>query len=246
MALCTINGCPSPGFPHAAKSCHLIHTRDSANIHFAKFQVSSPRRSSCSRLRHLCPARTDVSTSSRHWPRLNSNLPSIKFDTGANILATPVPIFEDIVHSFSDTVAIADGSSIPITGSARVGASTSFIVPSFQDILVPQKVIEDHGAISILNDQTLQIYDTSTNAPLLQAISASIPLITTTAVNGEYTFLPSDLDTLVHRDSVPNDISHHSSPVGLDGHFNLDGSKLLSSKGASIARYYTAKFDTLL
>ena len=141
---------------------------------------------------------------------------------------SPVPVLPTPIVPCSDSITTADGTSCSITGSARVGLVDSFIVPSFPEALVPQSAVEAHGAISILSNNHLKIFDVHSNSDLLSAISNASPLITSTAINGQYTLQHSDIVRLTQTTA--------SYSLKQPDPF---------SKQANIARYYSSTFNTL-
>ena len=83
---CNLVGCLSGSFPHAAKTCHILHDKTSAAQHYSNFKVLSSRRHPYPVLSSNCTRPSRTCDSHGLWSRSPSTLPTITFDTGANVL----------------------------------------------------------------------------------------------------------------------------------------------------------------
>jgi len=237
---CQLPGCPAPSFDHKARTCMLLHNRDASQALYAT-SVLSPSMSICApsspkphpfaRLRkrtHRVSRGPPLQCPVQSCPVLpSSDLPDIKFDTGANVFVSPVPLSSAPITPIHDLIEVADGSTVAITGSSVVGSSPLLIAPTFREALLPQSTIEARGALTVLLEGQLQIFNIANNQHLLEAIRAAFPVISTSANNGEYLLPARSLCDFLSSDSPP------SSYV------------TLTTKTASIARYYTSRFNNL-
>lgn len=233
---CKLPGCPAPSFDHKARTCLLIHNRDTSQALYANSVFSSPM-SLCApssyKPHHFARIRKRIHRVSRgpplpSCPALPSSvLPAIKFDTGANVFVSPIPLSSAPITPIHDLIEVADGSCVSITGSSAVGSSPLLIAPSFTEALLPQSIIENRGAFTVLLDGQLKIFNIATNKPLLEAVCAACPVLSTSASNGEYLLPAHSLCDFLSSDSPPSPYVN------------------LTTKTASIARYYTSKFNSL-
>jgi len=237
---CQLPGCPAPAFAHKARTCMILHDRDSAQALYATSVLNlpmsictpfSPKSTPFARLRkriHRVSRGPPLQCSVQSCPALPSSvLPAIKFDTGANVFVSPVPLSSAPITQIHDLIEVADGSCVPITGSSLVGSSPLLLAPSFSEALIPQSTIEHRGAFTVLLDGQLKIFNIATNKPLLEAVCAACPVLSTSANNGEYLLPAHSLCDFLSSDSPPSPYVN------------------LTTKTASIARYYTSKFNSL-
>jgi hypothetical protein len=217
---CAIATCPCPNFDHATKHCHFIRS-PSAKEYFAAFEVR----------RHpsLLPSSRCRSLPANHLRALkSSSLPTIKYDTGANVIVSPVPLSSASISPCDDVIHVANGDAVPISSITSLGNQPCYIAPSFTDALIPQSAIESQGALSVLHNKQLLIFDATTNPALTTAISSSTPLIVSNQRDGDYDISLPDVRRLFLTPPPP---SCFSCPPTV--------------KTASISRYYTSQFNTL-
>ena len=213
----------------------LLHDRDTAQALCAT-AVSLPCMPFCARSSSkptfFDRPRSRAHRASRRTPSSrdglrSSSLPSVKFDTGASVLVSPVPLSSDPTTPTSDLTEVADGSQVPTTGSSMAGSSPLLTAPSFSEALLPQSATEARGAFTVLLGGQLQLLSTASSQQLLDATRAASPVTSTSASSGEY-FLPArPLCDFLPSDSPP------SSCV------------TLTTKTASTARHYTSKSQLL-
>ena len=218
-APCSIPNCPCPAFPHPTKKCPLLHLPPSAKEHFAAFEVRhrsssipSPRR----------PLPTTLRALKSSW------IPSIKFDTGANVIVSPIPLSAAPISACDDVIHVANGAAVPISSITNLGNQPCYIAPSFDSALIPQSAIESQGALSVMYNNQLLIFETTANPALTTAISSATPMIISNQRDGDYDISLPDIRRLFLTPPSPS--CYSCLPV---------------VKKASIARYYTSQFNTL-
>ena len=69
------------------------------------------------------------------------NLNRIQVDTGSNILCGPVPLGGCATIPITDSVSIADDSSVAITGRGTVCGKDFYLAPTFSNALMPQSYV---------------------------------------------------------------------------------------------------------
>ena len=279
---CKLSDCPSPSRPHMARSCDLLYGED-AGPYFATATVRSISRPPC----HTSPPKTKFSlavfrslrplgpeskspcplaaavTISSALPSNSPCFPVIRFDTGANLAVSPVPISLAPVIPVSESLNTAQGSSVAITGCSTLGNSTLYIAPALTDALLPQEFIESQGCMSVLVDKKLLLFDilNNNNSKLLNTITSAIPLATVDGSSGEYILPKAVLDSLVCNTTVSNsDMAYAHRMVRRCNQARINASRssfrtqtgrlsqnrhLSAAHRASSARYYTVTFNSL-
>ena len=144
---------------------------------------------------------------------------------------SPVPLSSEPAVPTHGITEVADGSTVPTTGSPAVGCSTLLTAPTLREALAPQSAIEKSCAFTVLHAGQLQVLSTASSQHLLDAARVATPAVSTSATHGEY-FLPSG--TLLPF--LPTAPCHPPPPSSHAG---------AATKTASTARYYASKLSNL-
>jgi len=276
---CKLLDCPNPSRPHMARSCDLLYGED-AGPYFAKVTVRAISCPPCTYppskilfslavLRSLRPPGHEsnlprpLAAAVTLSPTLPPRFPTVRFDTGANIAVSPVPLSPAPVVSIADSLNTAQGSSVAITGSSTLGNSTLYIAPDLTDALLPQEFIESQGCMSVLVDKKLLLFDIShnDNTKLLNTIYSTVPLATVDGSSGDYILSKDVLASLVCNTTVSNsDMAYARRMVQRCNQARTTASRssfrtqtgrisqnrhLSAAHRASSARYYTVTFNSL-
>ena len=153
-----------------------------------------------------------------------SHKPSIQYDPGCNIFASPVPLSDSPVTPIAPgrSIEVANGEHIPITASQFVGCSELFIAPALSSALVPQQYFTDQQAFTIINGQKLYICINNSTDALANFLKINPPIRVIESTNNLFYMTTDDL-------SFPDS----SAPLASSAVAN-----------PSIARYNTARFNT--
>ena len=159
----------------------------------------------------------------------------IQVDTGSNILCGPAPLSGCAIVPITDSVSIADDSSVAITGRGIVRGEEFFLAPTFSNALMPQSFISRQNCSTVLVGNKLIILNTIGTISLQQFLAANASLVacSTIAQNGLYFLSQSEFDC-IRDDSdtqVPSDYLYHSM---VDSHYV-----------SAVNTYHTVKFATL-
>ena len=142
----------------------------------------------------------------------------------------PVPRVEAPLQPCDDVIHVANGAAVAITSTTSLGNQLCYIAPTFDSALLPQSTIESQGAISVLYNQELKIFNATSNPQLISAITDATPIITSKQENGDYEISLPDIRRLF---LPPPSLPLLCSPIPPN------------IKTASIAQYYTSQFNNL-
>jgi len=160
---------------------------------------------------------------------LRCPLPVIQFDCGANVLVSPSPPLglPTVSASSLGSIQVADGGSETIESVTMVGNTECFIVPSFNNTLVPQSFVEDADCITVLSNKKISIFKNEPQSTLAKALRDNKPFISSESSNGLYFLQDSDLQDLANLQIKQKPLTHD---------FDLS---------ASVATYHTVSYSSL-
>ena len=128
---CAIPACPTKDIPHPAKSCFLLRSKELSGPYFQSFEVCSPIVPlHPTRRRSPPPTRRDLE---KPWRSTSTwrQIPPIKFDTGANVFVSPIPLVEAPLQPCDDVIHVANGDAVAITSTTSLGNQLCYIAPTF-------------------------------------------------------------------------------------------------------------------
>jgi hypothetical protein len=156
-------------------------------------------------------------------------------DTGSNILWSPVPLGGCATIPITDSVSIADDSSVAITGRGSVRGEDFYLAPTFSNALMPQSYVSRQNCSTILVGNQLVILNNlgTTNLQKFLASNTDLVACSTIAQNGLYFLSQSEFDCICDDSDtqVPSDYLYHSM---VDSHYV-----------SAVNTYHTVKFATL-
>jgi hypothetical protein len=136
--------------------------------------------------------------------------PSIQYDSGANILASPSAPFNGRILPSTDVIDIADGTHILISGTSILGSTNCLIAPSFTTTLVLQSFLVKFGCAALLYDNNLNVIDCK--LPQIRQLLDQIPFIHAIPAENDLYYFAQQKSNMGQR-QLPSTKPHTVTPA---------------------------------